>query len=218
MATLGTAATEIARKLLDEDGTAVSAATIKAAINEAITFWKQKRLWFNSTAADVTFNIGDTTLTTLPSDFLEPVPRNPLNVIQNGFPYRVVKRLPIVFDSHVSNVGTGRPLIFCYRNKQIEIYPYPDIVYSGKLYYVKDYTDFATNGGDDAKTNDWLTDGIRLVRSQALAWLHAEERQDEKMAEIYQGRANSEFNNLLSRTNKLLKSGTLTVEQMETTE
>ncbi len=211
MATFAAVKTDIARKLLDENSTAVSSAVVGAAINEAIAFWKQKRLWFNSVSADVTFGIGDTTLT-LPADFLEPVPRNPLNVIQNGFPYRVAKRPPIVFDSHVCNVGTGRPLIFCYRNKAIEIYPYPDIVYAGKLYYIKDYADLAA----DEDTNDWITDGVRVIRNQALAWLHAEERQDEKMASIYEGRAQSEYNNLLSRTNSLLKSGQMTVEQMET--
>lgn len=209
--------TDISRKLLDENSTAVSEPVVRAAINEAITFWKPKRLWFNSTEADVVLAEGDTTLT-LPTDFLEPVPRNPLNVIQNGFPYRVTKRPPIVFDSHVCNTGTGRPLIFCYRNKEIEIYPFPDIDYDGKLYYIKDYADFSITGSDDANTNDWLTDGVRVIRSQALAWLHAEERQDEKMASIYEGRAQSEYTNLLSRTNMLFKSGMMTVEQMETTE
>lgn len=213
MATFAALKTDISRKLLDENNTAVSAAVIGAAINEAITFWKQKRLWFNSVSDDVTFGIGDMTLT-LPDDFLEPVPRNPLNVIQNGFPYRVAKRPPIVFDSHVCNVGTGRPLIFCYRDKEIEIYPFPDIEYAGKLYYIKDYADLAADGS----TNDWTTDGLRLIRSQALSYLHAEERQDEKMADLYETRARSEYNNLLSRTNKLFKSGMLTVEQMETTE
>lgn len=212
MATFGKITDDCARKLIDENNTAVARSTIQDAINEAIRYWKPKRLWFNTAGLAVTLAEADTTLTQLPADFLADVPRNALTIVVNNFPFRVRKVAPVIYDGNVNNNGTGRPLIYCYRNQAIEIYPYPDKDYDGHFYYIKDYEDFLTDGTQDDIDNDWTVEAEALIRSQALAYLHAEERQDFDTADKYSMRAEREYNNLLGRTNLLLRSGSMAVE------
>lgn len=212
MATFGAAKTAIARRLLDENNTAVTDVEIGEAVNEAISFWKHKRFWFNSTDTDLSISTGDSEIS-LPADFLIPIPRNAITVVQSGMTYPVEKVIPKVFDSFSNTTSTGRPLIYCYRDGALQFYPLADRDYAGKLYYIKDYTDFLTDGTQDTLTNDFLGEGLSLIQSHALANLHGELRQDEKMEDRYTKRANSEYNNLRVRTNSLLKTGTLTVEQ-----
>ena len=213
MATLGATKTAIARRLLDDSNTAITLVEIATAINEAIRHWKHKRFWFNTTSGTVSLAAADTTIT-LPSDFLIDVPRNALTITQNGFPYRVRKVSPVIFDLYMNTETTGRPQVYCYRNGALEISPYADQTYSGSLYYIKDYTDFETDTSQDSLTNDFLTHGLSLIQNQSLAWLHGELRQDEKMEKRYADRANSAYNALLGRTNMLLRTGTLAVEEI----
>lgn len=212
MSTFGAMKTDISRKLIDENQTAVADSVIGDAINEAINFWKHKRLFFNTVKLPVSITAGDTGLS-LPADFLAPIPNNAFSIVESGFPYRVSKKTPILYDAQAYDAGTGRPLIWVYRGGAIEFYPTANIDYSGFFYYIKNYDDFVTDDSQDTLSNDWTSYGGRLIRSQALSWLHDEERQDEETADRYAKRAEREYNNLLGRTNQLLKTGTLTVEQ-----
>lgn len=212
MATFGAMKTAIARRLLDDSNTAVTLVEIGTAINDAISFWKQRRFWFNSTSQVLAITAADTTIT-LPSDFLIEIPRNAITVTQNSVAYPVTKISPVMFDSILNTSSTGRPKYYCYRDGALQIAPYADIDYEGMIYYIKDYTAFVTDTSEDALSNDFTTIGDRLIQATALAHLHGELRQDEKMESRYATRAQLEYNQLLGRTNQALKTGTLSIEQ-----
>ena len=212
MATFGAVKTAIARRLFDDSNTAVTDIEIGTAINEAIRKWKSQRFWFNATDADLTISEDDTELT-LPDDFLIDIPRNAVTIQYNQETYRVQKYPPARFDALHRTNSPGRPLYYCNRDGSLEISPIPDQDYSGKIYYLRDYDDFATDGSADATTNGFLTEAQMLIQNEALANLHGEMRQDEKMEERYARRVQIEYNSLKARTNKLLRTGTLTIEQ-----
>lgn len=224
MATFGAVATAIARRLIDDSNTAVTAVEIREAINESISYWKFRRFWFNTSKFNTTIVAADTTLATststcsivpLPSDFLTDLPRNGLVILENLFPYQVKKEPPTVFDGLSNLVTTGRPRIYTNRNGSLEAYPSANKDYAVNLYYIKDYVALATDGTDDSSTNDFLTDdkGRFLIQNHALANLHGELRQDDLMEKRYTARRDAEYNTLISRTNKSLRTGILTVEQ-----
>lgn len=212
MTTLGSVTTAIARRLLDENNTAVTLVEIREAVNEAIQYWKHKRFWFNSAEAALTIDEDDDSID-LPSDFLVEIPRNALIIIESGSSYKVEKVGPVLFDARSSTSSTGRPSSFINRNGNLQITPAANQSYSGKLYYIKDYDDFATDGTADSTSNDFLNNALALVQSHALANLFAELRHDIEMESRYTSKAEMEYNNLLRRTNKALRSGSLTIEQ-----
>ncbi len=212
MSTFGEVKTAIARRLIDEDNTAVSDVEIGEAINEAIKKWKVKRFWFNTTDTDLSILEDDTEIS-LPDDFLVEIPNNAITITFSQQVYKVSKYSPTRFDATFISNSPGRPRIFTNRDGVLEISPIADQDYSGKLYYLKDYEPFDTAGTQDDLTNDWLDEGEMLIRSEALSQIHGELRQDEKMEQRYTNRVNVEYNELKTRTNKLLKTGTLTIEQ-----
>lgn len=224
MATFGAVRTAIARRLLDDSNTAVTLIEIGEAINEAISTWKKKRFWFNTAKYNTTIAATDTTVVTatstcsivpLPTDFLMDLPRNGLVIIDNLFPYQVKKYEPSVFDGISSLITTGRPRIYCNRNGVLEAYPSADRAYNANLYYIKDYTAFVTTGADDSSTNDFLDNdkGRYLIQNHALADLHGELRQDDAMEKRYTARRDAEYNTMIARTQRTLRTGILTVEQ-----
>lgn len=209
--TLGQMATAIARRLLDENNTAITPVEIREAINEAVFKWKAKIFWFNRTEGALSINETDTFLT-LPCDFLCPVPRNAFTILFSGFTYQVKKYSPLRFDAIDSTSITGRPLRYLFRDGYIEFSPSADRAYTGTLYYQKDYPAFATDGTADGATNDFLQNAPMLIRAEALSQLHGELRQDEKMQSLFADRAKMEYNTLKVKTAMLYKTGTLTVE------
>ncbi len=213
MATFGAVKTAIARRLLDDNHTAVTDIEIGEAINEAIKLCKQKRFWFNTTSSDLTIASGDDTVVNLPTDFLIDIPRNSLIIIDNGSRHQVKKNSPSAFDGQSATDSTGRPKIYVNRDGVLELFPTADQDYSATLYYIKEYAAFLTDGTEDTLTNDFLDEGRMLIQNMALSNLHGELRQDEKMEKRYAERTMTEYNGLLSRTNALLKTGTLTIEQ-----
>lgn len=212
MSTFGAVKTAIARRLLDENNTAVTDVEIGEAINEAIKKWKVKRFFFNVSDQPLTIATDDTLLT-LPTDFLAPIPKNAVTVVYNGLTYKLDKTSPTLFDAISSTSVNGRPENYLFRDGQIEIQPMANQAYDGTIYYIKDYNDFVTDGSQDTLTNDFLTNGEMLIRAEALAQIHGELRQDEKMEMRYTNRALSEYNTLRTRTALLNRTGTLTVEQ-----
>lgn len=221
MATFGATITAISKRLLDTSNTAVSTSDVADAINSAIRFWKGKRFWFNETSSNVTYLTTDEiTLAatptnsytlTLPTDFFIDIPKGALTITSNGEKMQLEKTRPEIFDLLGVTGATGRPSTYILRNGAIETKPYPDQQYSGKLYYLKQYTDFATDGTQNDQTSDFLTYAPELVRAEALARLHAELRQDEKMEAVYTNRAKVEYNNLQSMTRAKNNTGTLTI-------
>lgn len=209
--TLGTLATEISRRLLDVNNTAVTSVEVREAINEAFSKWKAKTFWFNRTEAPLSINEGDTFIE-LPSDYLMPVPRNAFTILFSGFTYQVKKYSAVRFDAIDSTSITGRPLRYTQRDGYLEFSPSANQDYPGTLYYMKDYPLFATDGTADNQTNDFLTHAPMLIRAEALTQIHGELRQDEKMESRYAARTEMEYSVLRVKTAMLYKTGTLTVE------
>lgn len=211
MTTLGDAVSAIARRLLDDSNTAVTTVEIREAINEAIKKWKFRRFWFNVNT--YTWNIEEyDQFVTLPTDYLVTIPKNAFTLQFSLFTYQVKKYSPTRFDAIFSASIIGRPLRYVERQGYLEFSPAANQEYPATLYYLKDYTAFATDGSADTQTNDFLTNAYMLIRSEALAQLHGELRQDDKMEERYMSRVNSEYNSLNLLTQKRLKTGTVTVE------
>lgn len=211
MATFGQTVTAISRRLIDDNNAAVTRVEIGSAVNEAVNTWKHKRFWFNTATADLSIAEGDTAVT-LPDDFLIDVPRNALTITQDSFRYPVAKVNPMAYDEHLNTAADGRPAIYCYRNGQLQIAPYADRDYTGKLHYIKDYEDFETDGSADNTTNDFLTNANALVMYEALMNLSGDIRNDNDREDRYTNKVAKEYSKLLSRTNSLLKTGTLTIE------
>lgn len=210
--TLGAMTNSIAKRLIDDGNTSVSRQDIQIAINEAISYYKHKRFWFNERTYDVLLSEGDTQVD-LPEDFLLDLPRNTLSIVESGDTYEVRKKPPAVFNSMIYNTGTGRPTIYMLQTGVMSIYPFPDREYTGTLNYIKDYDDFSTSGTADNTTNDFISLAGNLIRNEALSRLHMELRQDEKMASAFSLLAERELSSLMGRTNKLNKTGTLTIQQ-----
>lgn len=213
--TLGQMATEISRRLLDENNTAVTAVEVREAINEAIAKWKAKQFWFNREENPWNMQEGDT-FVALPTDFLCPVAKNSITIKFSGFTYQVKKYPALRFDAIDSSSITGRPLRYTLRDGYIEFSPAANQIYPATLYYLRDYPTLATDGTGDGATNDFLTNAAMLIRSEALAQIHGELRQDEKMEARYTNRVNSEYATLKKKTMMLYKTGTLTIEGDET--
>lgn len=211
MSTFGEMATAIARRLIDDNNTAVTLVEIKEAINEAVSTWKHKRFWFNTATADLSIAADDTAVS-LPSDFLIDVPRNALTITQDSFRYPVVKVKPIDYDNCLNTAATGRPAVYCYRNGALQFAPYADQAYSGKLHYLKNYDDFETDTTSDTTTNDFLTHASSLIKYEALMNLAGDLRNDDAREDRYTNKVAREYSKLLSRTNSLLKTGTLSIE------
>jgi hypothetical protein len=215
MGTLGTVATAISRRLLDENQTAVTAVEVREAINEAVRKWQAKSFWFNRTEAPISIAQGDV-FVSLPADYFTVVPRNPFTILFSGFTYQVKKYSAVRFDAIDSTSITGRPLRFTERDGYLEFSPAANQAYTGTLYYMRNYSALATDGSTDGATNDFITNAEMLIRSEALTQIHGELRQDEKMESRYADRTALEYAVLRTKTAMMYKTGTLTVESTGT--
>jgi len=212
MATLGELITDISLKLLDEGNTSVSTTSVVSAINASVRKWKNTAFWFNQGNATVVLTIANP-IVTLPSDFLAQIKDAPLVINFSQSRYILTKVSNGQYDNQ--NVeGNGLPYIYTYKTGQILLYFYPDQAYNLEFKYLKEYGAFATDGSDNANTNDFLTNAEDLISYDALARLHGELKQDEKMETYYSARAEDEKKTLKNRTNRLQSTGNLSTEQI----
>lgn len=204
MATFGALITEAGKKLIDTSNTSVSAADIASALNDAIRYWKKRRFWFNETSSTITLT-EDNADVSWPSDILYELQ---FFITYNSCRYDIAKVSPNEYDA-MNDEGAGMPRFFVYRQQDAKVYPYPDQDYTSTLYYVKDYTDFATDTTQDSLSNDFTTNADHLILYEALSRLHSERRQDERMAEIFALKAQQEYQHLMYQTNRLHSIGRL---------
>lgn len=192
--TLGTLTTKISGKLLDPNNTAVSAAQVKSAINDSISFWKKRgrHLWFNEFQEDVTLTINNPAFSLSTNTALYVFENGGMVITYNQYRYELTKVSSQRFDL-LNTESQGRPYIWTYRNNGFQVYFYPDQAYTLTVRGVKEYTDFATDGTDDASTNDWLDNAQDLIESEALSQLYKHYRQDLEMSAVYRNDAELEF-------------------------
>jgi hypothetical protein len=182
----------------------VSLANVTDAINQSLRYYKYRRFWFNDAEQDITLTQGNPVVPNIPSNFLQELPEGGLTIAYSTVFYPLEKRTSEVFDNE--NVqGLGLPYCYVYRAQQFEVYFYPNIAYTLKLRYLKDYSDLAAS----SDTNDFLTYADMMIYYNALSRIYAEFREDSEMETYYTARAENEMNNVMLRSSHLVGTGSL---------
>jgi hypothetical protein len=231
-ATFGSLQTKISTKLIDAGQTAVSAANVADAINDALHFWKFRRFWFNERQVTLTMDINDPFVfiygqsnpnylnaPVLPQLFLYEFPEDGFTIYYNQLRYVMEKKSPKVFDIHTvggitgpagtpSGSGLGLPFMYTFRNQAYEFYFYPNLNYSMVVNYITDYVDLSLPND----TNDFTNYADRILLYEALSHLYGENRQDEQQEGTYFAKAEREYQNLKMRGFQQQESGSLTIE------
>jgi hypothetical protein len=209
MATFGEMQTYVSARLLDVNNIAVSASSVAGAINDAMRYWKYRRFWFNTADTTVTLVAEDPTIyLDSVTDFLVEMPMDDGFVIEySGMRYPLQKRNPRDFDNIYLTQGYGLPEIYTIKSGVYSCYSIPDQAYDCRVYYLKQYTDLQAN----SDTNDFTDNANRLLCLWALANLHAELRQDDKMEAYYRAAAKDEYAQLGVMNMKVNSPGHLTL-------
>lgn len=212
MATLADIRTKIAERLQDPSFTSISSASVDSVINEALRYYKYHVFWFNESVYTVVLTQGNPVVPSLPSDFLMELTSGGLTIHYSNLFYPLRKISSDVFDG-MNVEAVGIPYVYTYRNKQVEVYFYPNIAYTLTIRYIKDYADLLT--GTD--TNDFTVYADRMITYNALSRIYAEYKHDPNMEAYYTARAKDEETNLKRRSDSLAGSGSLTLHSYLTT-
>ena len=199
--------TRVAKLIQDPSNTAVSAADVGSAINEAISYWKHKRFWFNE-AEDATVSItaADPVIGDMPSDLLIPLAVGGIVIDYNDLRYPLQKISTLEYDD-MNTEATGVPCYYTIRAGSYEVYPYPDIAYTAVVRYLQDYTDLS--GSSD--TNDFTNNADRLIMYEAAGRLSGDFRQDAEMAARFYNMVSLEERRLMTRTHATNSTGRIVV-------
>jgi len=208
MTALGTLTTRIAQKLLDTGNVVVSAPSIIDAVNESVRFWKRRSFWFNEFEETVVLSTNDPMLNLLTVTPLVVFENQGVVIIDQDERYDVTKVSSAIYDA-ANDEQQGRPYIWTYRNDGYELFYYPDEAYSAVVRGIKDYSAFATDGTDNALSNDFTDEAEDLIVYEALSRIHGGIRQDEKMEAYFRRLATDEYNNLMGFDNSKQGTGTL---------
>jgi len=208
MATFAEMVSYISKRLIDPSNTAVSADDVKQEINNAIRYWKFRRLWFNEVADTATLTAQNPDFP-YPTDFLVPSIKDGGFVIEyGGIRWPITKVDMQTFDAIYLTNGYGLPRWYA-RNADLEYqcYPVPDQNYTVLRHYLKDYEDLE----DDGDTNDFTDHAYRLICLWSLADLSMELRQDSASSEYYRTAAKDEYRQLCVMNDKANSAGKLTL-------
>ncbi len=205
MATFSEIQVRVSKRLIDTSNTAVPLENVKEAINEAVTYWKFRRFWFNESESSGLLVAQDPVIP-LPDDFLVEIPDLAGFVVSySNMRYPLLKRGPWQYDNTFLDNGYGIPQVYARMNptNQYHCYPIPDQAYTIIIRYLKEYAALV----NDDDTNDFTTYADQLIMYEALGRLTGELRQDEKMEAYYRAAADREYNNLQVMTRKANASG-----------
>lgn len=206
MATLLDLRTNIAIRLQDPNFTGIASSNVDAAINTALTYYKRRHYWFNEAIAPITLTQGNPVIPNIPSDFLMEINPGGLTIKYSNLNYEVFKRSSPIYDAE-NFAGVGLPYIYTFRNKQFELYYFPDQAYTLNFRYLKDYATLINN----ADTNDFLTYADVMIYYNALSRIYGEYKQDPTMEAYYTARAADEEDDLKRRSGSLIGTGSLTL-------
>lgn len=208
MATLAELQSQVSSRLLDPQNVAVPLASVTAAINDAIAYWKFRRFWFNE--------VHDTAILTAqdpdfpyPDDFLVPALQDDGFYIQySGIRYPLSKVSESYYDARFLSTGYGLPKFYArIGDDEYQCYPIPDSNYTVGRHYLRDYEDLSS----DSDTNDFTEKAPRLIMLWATANLTGELRQDDKMEGYFRAAAQDEYRQLRVMTDKANSAGRLTL-------
>ena len=208
MATLTELQTKISARLLDTSNTIVSLSQITDALNSAISTWKYKRFWFNTKTGNITLTADNSTLTP-PADLLIELPKCGFTINYGNTKWPIKKISPDRYN-RIDNQSVGLPEFYTWEAGVYSLYYIPDQGYTVICKYLEDYDDLSASGD----SNDFTNNAEDLIMYDALAKLHGELRQDEKMESYYSARANNEYKILRDFTSKNIASGELSVDSI----
>jgi len=207
MATFSQMTTWVSKRLLDPSYTSASSEDVGELINMAVSYWKQRRFWFNEITDTTTLTESNPTIP-LPDDFLVPSIDNAFVIEYSGIRYPLKKVSESQYNAMYLSNGIGQPFWFSRQaSDQYQVYPIPDRDYTLRRFYLKDYVNLV-NAND---TNDFTIEAENLIKYQAAAYGMRDFRQDLNMYESFNQQANREYQNLLVRTRKDNATGTLTI-------
>lgn len=207
MATFGSIQTSVSKRLLDANNTAVDLSDVATAINDSVRYWKFRRFWFNETVFTGAMTPQVSSIP-FPADFLVPyTDSDGVQVVYGNTRYSLIKISSQEYDNMFLTNGYGLPRIYARVGGGYVTYPIPNIDYTIRVDYLKDYPDMTVVGD----SNDFTIYADRLITLWTLANLSAEFRQDDKMEAYYRGAAQDEYKNLQVMSDKSNGSGRLSI-------
>jgi hypothetical protein len=208
-ANFGQLTTYVSNRLIDPNNTAVSVADVQMAINQAISYWKFRRFWFNEVNDQATMTQGSVSFP-YPANFLVPALQDDgFYILYGNVKYPLVKVDEGTMDSLYLANGYGLPRWYGRMgNSEYQCYPIPDQNYTVGRHYLEDYPDLLVN----TDANDFTNFAQRLIALWALANLTSELRQDTPgTGDYYRTAAQDEYRNLRVLTNKKNAAGKVTI-------
>jgi hypothetical protein len=184
---------------------------VAGAINDAISYWKFRRFWFNEVSDQATLTAQSGSFP-YPNDFLVPaVDDDGFNIAYSNMRYPLKKISMQIYDGMFLNNGYGIPRYYArIGSDNFQCYPLPDQDYLVNRHYIKDYADLVNL----TDTNDFTLYADRLILLWACANLSAELRQDDKMESYFRSAAQDEYKNLQVMTDKSNSPGKLTIHSI----
>lgn len=207
MATFGQMKTWVSKRLQDPNNTAVSSDDVGDLINQALSYWKNVRFWFNEVTDTTTLTAQDNSVP-LPADWLVPSIDEALVIEYSGIRYTLKKVSEAFYNQIYLSNGIGQPFYYSKQaNSGYKVYPIPNKDYTLRRFYLKDYDDFV----NDSDTNDFSEEAQYLLQYTAAAYGSRDFRQDLDMYKSFMDRALDEEQNLLVTTRKDNATGSLTI-------
>lgn len=200
----------VSKRLQDPNNTAVSSDDVGDLINQAQSYWKNDRFFFNEITDTTTLTQGDTSVP-LPDDWLCPSIDNCFVIEYSGIRYPLEKISEQRYNAQYLSNGVGQPFSFArMADAEYEVYSIPDRDYTLRRFYLRDYDDFV-NDGD---TNDFSIKANLLLQYTAAAYGSRDFRQDINMYQVFMAQAQDEYQNILATTRKDNATGSLTLSSI----
>jgi len=211
-ATFAQMKTWVSKRLQDPNNTAVSSSDVGELINQALSYWKNDRFWFNEVTDTTTLTQSNPAIP-LPANWLVPSIDDAFVIEYSGIRYPLKKVSESQYNSVYLSNGIGQPWWYAkMAGDNYQVYPIPDRNYTLRRFYLKDYDDFV----NDSDTNDFSDNANILLQYTAAAYGSRDFRQDMDMYKAFMDRAEDEYQNLLVTTRKDNATGSLTITSMLT--
>lgn len=180
---------------------------IKQAIEDAIKFYRARRLGFNMKRA-TTSTVSSTEFYALPLDFLEV---DTLRLLEDSSYYNRMEEVTFAWldDVSVNQTHTSTPKKFAVQNRELRLYPIPDTAYTLQMSFLYDLAGVSASASD-AATNAWMTEGEELIRLHATADLlenYIGGQESMLAAQVLQNRENRVYGELKRRANREQSTG-----------
>lgn len=180
---------------------------IKLAIEDAIKFYRARRLGFNMKRATSSTTAGQEYYG-LPADFLEV---DSLRLLETSNYYERLTEVTFAWIDDHNNYQDFRttPEKFAIQNRELRLYPIPDDGYTIQMSYMYDLTNVSASASDGA-TNAWLTEGEQLIRQHATADLlenYIGGQESLLQAQVHQQRASQALRELKRRAEREQTTG-----------